>query len=267
MSKLLKVLGVGAVTLAFPVLALAAGNLTFITFDGHANVSVDEGDSVNAKVTYDLTNSTDVESLSYELVGSDLPETCVNIQDRITDGTFTTAFDIDTTGASEGTWDVRIRLFGDNGADASNLCEDTDQVDAQTFTDRITVEDNTNDNQGDGDNNNGGVGSHQGGNSGGSSNVPSWFNTFLNGPFAALLAKVGGTGNGSGNGSGECSDLVAKMTGAQYGVYNSQNVKLQGFLLSEGMSIPALSAGASFGFYGPQTAAAISAYKSAHGCN
>lgn len=64
-----------------------------------------------------------------------------------------------------------------------------------------------------------------------------------------------------------CTQLALKSAGSVFGVYNDANVKLQGFLLSEGASIPALKAGASFGFRGPQTEAAVSAFKIVNSCN
>ncbi len=67
--------------------------------------------------------------------------------------------------------------------------------------------------------------------------------------------------------SGACATLSAKMSGTVRDTYNSANVKLQGYLLSEGASIPALEAGASFGFYGPQTASAVTWFKTVNSCN
>lgn len=63
-----------------------------------------------------------------------------------------------------------------------------------------------------------------------------------------------------------CSAYVQANAGTQMGVYNSSNIRLQGFLLSQGASIPALVAGASFGFYGPQTQAAVSWFQSINHC-
>jgi hypothetical protein len=63
-----------------------------------------------------------------------------------------------------------------------------------------------------------------------------------------------------------CATLNQKLAGTMDHVYNDANVRLQGFLLSEGMSIPALAAGASFGYKGSQTNAALSMYKSMNGC-
>ena len=67
-----------------------------------------------------------------------------------------------------------------------------------------------------------------------------------------------------------CTELSLKLAGTSYGVYNDANVSLQGFLLaSNPNSIPALKAGSTvpMGFYGPQTAAALAAFKVAKSCN
>ena len=234
--------------------AFAAANLTFLTVDGGTDATVTEGDSVSAEVTFDVTASTDVESLSWELVGSSLPKTCVNVSNSITDGTFTRSFEVDTTGASEGSWDVRIGLYGDDGANASNLCEVTDQIGGlTTFGDRITVTDNNNDNQ------------DEIGGSGSSSKLSQLEKAIE--ALTALVAKImaGGT-TVPPTQNAACAALATKMVGTQQFVYNDSNVRLQGFLLSEGASIPALSAGASFGYYGTQTSAAVSWYKTVKGC-
>ncbi len=63
-----------------------------------------------------------------------------------------------------------------------------------------------------------------------------------------------------------CTQLDSKLIGTQDDVYSDANVALQGFLLSEHASIPALKAGASFGFKGAQTRTAISWLKNANSC-
>ena len=65
-----------------------------------------------------------------------------------------------------------------------------------------------------------------------------------------------------------CTTLAAKMVGAQYGVTNSANGKLQGFLIGEGYNIPLLQANqAPFGFWGSQTQSAVLVFKTANSCN
>lgn len=64
-----------------------------------------------------------------------------------------------------------------------------------------------------------------------------------------------------------CTNFYAKLAGAQYGVTNTQNGILQGFLIGEGMSIPLLQNNqAPFGFWGTQTQSAMVAYKAIKGC-
>ncbi len=226
--------------------ASAAANLTFLTVDGGTNATVTEGSTVEAKATFDITTSTDVESISWELVGSGLPKTCVDVADRIADGTFTASFDVDTKGASEGTWDVRISTYGDDGADVSNLCENTDLSDTQLFTDRITVTDTVDDNQ---------TGSHS------SDGVPAWFKAFLDKFFPTTGS------NPTPSTSAVCVAYNQANMGTMPNSYSPSNVKLQGFLLSQGASIPALEQGAAFGFYGNQTTAAVGWFNSLNHCN
>ncbi len=66
--------------------------------------------------------------------------------------------------------------------------------------------------------------------------------------------------------SAVCTAYAQANVGTQLGVYNSANIRLQGFLLSQGASIPALAAGASFGFYGNQTAAAVAWFQGLNHC-
>lgn len=61
-----------------------------------------------------------------------------------------------------------------------------------------------------------------------------------------------------------CAAFTAANAGTQPNVYSDANVALQGFLLSQHMSIPALKAGAAFGFYGNQTTNALGIWRSQH---
>jgi hypothetical protein len=70
--------------------------------------------------------------------------------------------------------------------------------------------------------------------------------------------------------SAACAAFAEANKGTQMGVYNNANIGLQGFLLSpQGgrQSIPALTAGAAFGFYGNQTASAVASFQSMNHCN
>lgn len=76
---------------------------------------------------------------------------------------------------------------------------------------------------------------------------------------APALAPVSAT-------SPVCAAYKTAKVGTQMSVYNDANVRFQGFLLSQGASIPALAEGASFGFYGPQTASADAWFQSINQC-
>lgn len=93
----------------------------------------------------------------------------------------------------------------------------------------------------------------------GGSDMPSW--------LAALLAALKPATPPAPTVSTACANFALKSAGAVLGTTNSANVKLQGFLLSEGASIPALAAGAAFGFYGPQTASAVAWFNGVNHCN
>lgn len=65
----------------------------------------------------------------------------------------------------------------------------------------------------------------------------------------------------------KCAALAIKLAGAMPGTKTNGNAVLQGYLIGEGASIPALAAGAAYGFYGNQTANAVAWFKSVNSCN
>lgn len=244
----------GALGLAMP--ANAAVVITHLTVNNATNVTVEEGDVVEAGVTYTATNSTDAESYSWELVGSGLPKTCVDTVDTITNSTFTRSFDIDMTGASEGTWDVKISAYGDDGPNVSNLCEVGDQIDSMTFGDRITVTDQINDNQSGGNDTGTGGTTNSLSKSTFCSWFPQWCNT--NAPTAPTVSSN----------ATKCN-TVSPFLSAPKLAYSSTGVQLQSALLLDNPnSIPALAAGATIpmGYRGPQTTAALQNFSNQYGC-
>lgn len=101
--------------------------------------------------------------------------------------------------------------------------------------------------------------------------VPAWQSAIdaLTAQIAAL-AKLVTPGSGSTTPapvSAVCTAYAQANAGTQMNVVSSANVRLQGFLLSQGASIPALAAGAAFGFYGPQTQAAVGWFQASNHCN
>ncbi len=89
-----------------------------------------------------------------------------------------------------------------------------------------------------------------------------WINSII----AAIMAKLNPP-TPVPTTSAACTAYAQANAGAQMGVTNSANVRLQGFLLSQGASIPALAAGASFGYFGSQTASAVAWFNGLNHCN
>lgn len=87
----------------------------------------------------------------------------------------------------------------------------------------------------------------------------------LSASVAALVAAMSHPATPAPNTA--CAELNTKLVGTVDNSYNPANVRLQGFLLSEGASIPALASGASFGFKGDQTRAAVSWFNTMNNCH
>ena len=225
-----------------PAATFAAVNTTHLTLDGKTNITVSEGDVVEAVVTYDITSNDDVESLRWEIIGSGLPSTPVNIPDRINSGTFTATFPIDTTGASEGTWDVRVTLFGTNGSGA-NQNGTLPGVDTQTFTNRITITDDED-----------GVGS------GNDEDNSPWATILAS--LQAILAKLSNPVPPPAPVDPLCTQFNMAKAGTAFGMSGAAG--LQNFLISNGYS-HIITYGAT-GYWGTQTQTAVMMFQSAHNC-
>lgn len=260
--------------------AFAATNITFLTFPNSGpNATIAAGDSVDTKVTFDLTGSSELESLSLQIVDNagnniGMPETCFDVADRVVAGTFTRVGNFDTTGGTEGTFGIRVRGYGVTGPGTDNNCGGTVN-DNQYFANRLTLTEGQN--QGDNANNTGGG---SGGNTGGSNQPPSWFQAWLNVFQGQQCVIGGGTWNGSvcthptpvppvqtGN-AAKCA-AIAPYLGAQAYTYSSLGVQLQSVLLLDNPnSIPALHAGATIpmGYFGPQTHTALAAFQANYHC-
>lgn len=252
---MIKKLFISAVILLAPLAVFASTDITHLTLDGKTNVSVDEGDSVNAKVTYNITSDDDVESLSWELVGSGLPKVCVDISDRLVSGTFNTNFDIDTIGSSQGTWDVKIVLYGTNGEGANQNCEGSGN-DYQTFADRITV---------DNDNSTGNTSGN-----GNNDSAPSW--------LSALIAQMQAQAAAA---QAQMMALIAALkpvtpstppTGGAGSLCSQipyDTFSLQGFLMSHGQAGPfnAIGVYSPTGFRGQATETALQNFRMQNNCN
>ena len=143
--KTLKFLGIAAATMAFalPIAASAAAVTNQVTLNGGANATVPLGDTVQGNVNFTITSNTHVESFSYQVVDSSgnaqLPPVCIDSADHITDGFYNASFPIGTGSQSEGTFAIRIRLYGDPGIGVDNQCNPTDLVSTFTSPDILTI--------------------------------------------------------------------------------------------------------------------------------
>lgn len=247
--------------LLLPVAASADVDLNFLVVDGGPNTTVEKGDTVKAQVTFE-TDGEDVESFSWMLVGSDMPPICVNTVDATSDdgGTFVRSFDIVLGNNPEGEYDVELRSFGDNGANASQQCASGDENSDASFDDRITIFDEINDNQDDDNDNNENTGDNFGGNNGGNSTGGSGSSnsqaiTALQNQIAALIAQLAGL---TGVVAGMAPDAICAQAPADTG-------SLQTFLVGQNLMTSAEVATGP-GIYGPKTTRAHNAFKAMHKC-
>lgn len=268
--NLRKVAAIATSVLMFaPLSALASTNITFLTLNGAANATVGVGDNVDGKLTFDLTGSSENESLSWELVDNGgnnvgIPPTCVDVNDHIVAGTYNASFPMDTIGGTEGTFGIKVKLYGVVGSGTDNSCSGTVN-DTMTFSNRLTL--TAGETTGNTANNTG----HGSGNSGSSTSIQSQINTLASqlSQLVTAFSKFvtgGGTATPPSTTSAVCTAYAQANAGTVPNTNNAANVRLQGFLLSQGASIPALAAGASFGFYGNQTTAAVGWFNSLNHC-
>lgn len=96
--------------------------------------------------------------------------------------------------------------------------------------------------------------------------APSWVAQMIAAIVAAIKPASAPVPTPAPTTSAACTAYAQANAGTQPNKYSDTNVRLQGFLLSQGASIPALKAGASFGFYGNQTTAAVGWFNSLNHC-
>lgn len=260
--KLVSVLA-GIAMLASAAPAFAATTQTFLTLDGQTTATIQAGDSVDGVLTFNNTGVSTVQSVKVEIPGSGFPGTCINNADQNASGTHTVALPVTTTGATEGTWNVKLTTYGVNSnlTGANNNCDGTIGVQTtHTFNNVLTL---TQSQSTGGNANNTGSGS-TGGTSGSSTDnaiaaILAWINAQTH-PSTPPPA----TGNAA-----KCA-AIAPFLGAQPYAYSSVGVQLQSALLLDNPnSIPLLAAGATIpmGYFGVQTHAALAQYQSVYQCH
>ena len=266
---------IGLTTVSFLLMAgTAFGAVNFdgiapVVFDAgngfESNVDTDAGNTINAKLILDITGDDDVNAVSYDFIGDFIPKVCIQLSQEQTQSVNDFPVEIDIVAPNTaGSWDVQFVAYGNNGPENDFNC--TNAVDTLNVNDRIIVNiGNTN------------AGGSTGGGSGTVGNsalaqLSSLVQTLAN---QVSCYGTGGTWSGSAcvpkasapAATGKCAVLATKMAGGMQGSTASGNIVLQGYLLSEGANIPALAAGAAFGYWGPQTQAAVGWFKSVNSCN
>ncbi len=258
--------GLGAALVLAPLAVFASTTQTFLTLDGDSTATLSIGDSVDGVLTFNNTGNSTVQSVRVEVPGSHIPGVCQNIEpNQNQTGTHTATFPVVTNGATEGTWDVKVTTYGvqANLPGANNNCDDTIGVhSSHTFQNVLTL--TAQQSTGDNSNNTGG-----GVSTGGSSNSDLSACVGAGGSYntATHVCSPATGGTTTPPASTECSQLAFVTPGTMRNVYNSANIALQGFLLYKHESIPWLAAGASFGYFGPQTQLALDHFKLANSCN
>ncbi len=255
MLKVLKTVGVVGMFAAMPFMALASSNISNIKFDnGQTQISCTAGQSVNVTFRVVVPAGEVAELGQVDVVGDNLapalPFTLggdLGLQEGATDVSTSVPCPQNT-----GYYAVEFRTAGIYGGQTAIAI--TDGVTSlATFSNALRV-------------------TAVGSSTSAGSDVPAWQQAInaLTAQMNALIASLTKPATPApvpASPSSACSQLAGVMAGTQPGVYNSANIALQGFLLFQHMSIPALTQGAAFGFYGSQSAAALAQFRAQNACN
>jgi len=240
-----KILTGSVIALALPFLALAA-SFTNVSFDnGDVTVQGTGGSTVNATFRVVVPAGQVVERVQTDVLGDNLAPVCTEVggQLGLQEGTHDVTLSVKLP-PNTGTYTLNVQGSGIYGAFRTVDCTG-DVVGTGSFGSALKV-----------------VASGSGSPTTGGSNSD------LMALIVALQAQIAALQNPvTPAPATACAALNAKLAGTVDNTYNDSNVRLQGFLLSEGANIPALKAGASFGFKGDQTRAAVNWYKSVKSCN
>ena len=244
--------------LAVAVPAFAANLDGQAIFPGNQNqVWENPNDSVSIRLVLEAETGEVIHAVEFNFIdGGNLSSVCKDISnfEGAQDRTVTTSVNVPP---NTGDYGMEINVFHTDTMQEANAR--TGSAACQGDNDSVYNEGNVVHVVPNGSSNNS---NNNDGNTSGNSDeeIPSW--------LAALLAAlgIGGTNTPAPTVSPKCAELNAKLVGTVDNTYNDANVRLQGFLLSEGASIPALKAGASFGYKGDQTRAAVSWFKTTNQC-
>lgn len=248
MKKLIAVIASLAV---FLPIAASAATFTNVSFqNGDVTISGNGGTTVQATFHVIVPANQVVENIQTDVIGDNLAPVCMSVGGDLglQEGTHDVMLEVKMP-PNTGTYTLNVQGSGIYGGIRSIDCNDT-VVGTASFSGALRVVANsttTNPPLG-----------------GGSVFGFSSFADFV----TALKAALGvATPPPAPVETQECKAYHAALSGAVMNVVSPMNVRLQGFLLSQGANIPALAAGAAFGFAGPQTQAAMSWFSSANHCN
>ncbi len=255
MLKIVKAVGVMGMFAAMPFMALASSNISNIKFDnGQTQMSCTAGQSVNVTFRVVVPAGEVAELGQVDVLGDNLAPALpfalggnLGLQEGATDVSTSV-----TCPQNTGYYTVEFRTAGIFGGQTSVAITDgVTSIGSFTNALRVTASNST---------------------STSGSEVPAWQQAIsaLTAQMNALIASMTHPVPPAPvpvPPSGACAQLASAMSGAMMGVNNSANITLQGFLLYQHMSIPALAQGASFGFWGPQTNAALMQFKAQNACN
>lgn len=253
-SKIIKGSLVGA-ALLLAVPAMASSNISNIQFDnGQTTTSCTPGQTVNMTIRVTVPANEVAELGQVDVVADNLaPALPVQLGSDL--GLQEGAHDVQATVTcpqNTGYYTVEYRTAGIYGGQrAVNITDGMTSFGSFSNALRVTSSD---------------TGSSTGGTTPGT-----WQDAIaaLNAQLAALIASITHptTPTPAPTTSAVCTAYAQASVGTTPNVYSDPNSRLQGFLISQGASIPALKAGASFGFYGNQTTAAVGWFNSINHCN
>ncbi len=254
--------------LALPALT-SAMTVTNVLFDnGAGNVGVNGGEQVTMHAFVTSATNENVQSVFVKFPGAGglaQQGQCYTVNPPKLGESPVNGWDVSvpvTAPQYEGSWPVVVAIHGINGnGDATDSqCTESAVTTSPQFDNRVIVSGNLS--TGTLTTNSGGTGTSGGG---------------VTGSLSALIAQLGAliaslsshptTTPPTTNTSTACTQLNTLLAQASAGTRSTANSKLQGFLLFQGESIPALAAGASFGFFGTQTQNAVSMFELQNSCN
>lgn len=246
MNKIIK-FALGAAVIAPALIAGSAFAATFsnVQFDnGDVTITGQGGSTVQATFHVIVPAGQVVEYIQTDVVGDSLApvDTSVGGDLGLQEGTHDVTVSVKLP-PNTGTYQLNVQGAGIYGAFRS-ISGNDNVVGAASFSNalRVVADPNTT--------------------TGGVNAPPSWFQTW----FANWTTQHPAPAPVPAPVSGVCADLGQYMS-LHMGSTGQQVVQLQGLLLSKGASIPALAAGASFGYFGSQTNAALMVVKGENHCN